>query len=123
VSEFFPLIKHIHVWCVTLSFCLFVLRLILLQRGKSILQRRSLKIGPHVIDTVLLASGIYLAISLRYTPSAIPWFGIKLALVVCYITCGLVAFKKPKLRLIFSILALLCFFGAAYLAINKPLFS
>lgn len=95
----------------------------MLQRGVAMLQRRALKIGPHLVDTVLLATGISLAISLHYSPSAVPWFGVKLALVIAYIICGMVAFKKPKLRLPFAILALLCFFGAAYLAINKPIFA
>ncbi|MCK5435542.1 MAG: SirB2 family protein, partial [Nitrosomonadaceae bacterium] len=53
-------LKIIHVISVIFSYLLFMLRGIWMMQNSSILQRRWVKILPHVIDTVLLASAVTL---------------------------------------------------------------
>ena len=51
-------IKVIHVSCVFLSFCGFFIRGIWMLSGSELLQKRWVKIAPHIIDTTLLASAL-----------------------------------------------------------------
>lgn len=48
---------------------------------------------PHVNDTVLLASGIVLAITIRQYPGVSPWLTAKLLGLLGYILLGMVAFR------------------------------
>ncbi len=49
--------------------------------------------GPHLVDTLLLVSGIWLALMAGWTPFAHPWLGVKLGLLVVYIGLAWVALK------------------------------
>lgn len=54
---------------------------------------RLLRAGPHVVDTLLLSSGVALMIwsGLWRFPGS--WFGLKLVLVVVYVGLGIAAFR------------------------------
>jgi len=52
--------------------------------------------APHLIDTLLLASGLTLAWQAHLLPHLIPWFGIKLILVLLYIALGIAAFRSRR---------------------------
>lgn len=81
------------------------------------------RVGPHVIDTLLLASGIALWALMRYSPLAMPWFGLKLALVVFYIVLGIVAMRASERTtgVVAYPAALLVFLGVVSIALYKPL--
>lgn len=49
---------------------------------------------PHAADTLLLLTGITLAILLQTSPHASPWLATKLVLVVFYIALGIFAFRS-----------------------------
>ncbi|WP_081585762.1 SirB2 family protein [Brumicola pallidula] len=51
---------HLHVSAVVISLALFSFRFALTLKGSDVLQRKWLKITPHVVDTVLLATAIWL---------------------------------------------------------------
>lgn len=51
---------------------------------------------PHLIDTLLLASGLALALLAGLAPHGTPWFGIKLVWVVAYIALGIAAFRARQ---------------------------
>jgi uncharacterized membrane protein SirB2 len=70
-------LKITHVSCVAISYALFVVRGVWMMRESEFLQRRWVKIVPHLIDTVLLASAIALAIMLRQYPLAHGWLTAK----------------------------------------------
>lgn len=96
------LLKSIHVACVVLSYTLFLLRGLWLMRGSPIMRQRWVKIVPHSVDTVLLASAIALAWQLGYSPSNSPWLAAKISALLLYIGLGMVAFRfarTPKMRL------------------------
>lgn len=115
----FPIIKHLHVWLATLSFIGFVVRLLWHYKDSPQLEKRITKVLPHIIDSLLFASGIAMAITLQYSPFAVDWLGYKMLSLLCYIGFGILAFKAPNLRTPASFLAILAFFFTAYLAVNK----
>jgi uncharacterized membrane protein SirB2 len=91
-------LKITHVSCVTLSYVLFVVRGVWMMRESELLQRRWVKIMPHVIDSVLLASAIALAVMLRQYPMVHGWLTAKVVGVLLYIGLGMIALKHGKTR-------------------------
>lgn len=55
---------------------------------------KPLKVLPHVIDTLLLISGIVLAVMAHLVPWLVPWLGVKLLALLAYIGLGTVAMKS-----------------------------
>ncbi|MBK9160440.1 MAG: SirB2 family protein [Nitrosomonadales bacterium] len=96
------ILKSLHVACVIISFTLFFLRGVWLMRGSPIMRQRWVRIAPHSVDTVLLASAIVLAWQLGYTPFNSPWLAAKIAALLLYIGLGMAAFRfagTPRLRM------------------------
>ena len=91
-------LKMIHVASVILSYLLFTLRGVWMMQDSSTLQRRWVKIVPHVIDTVLLTSAIALAMTIQQNPLNDAWLGAKVAGLLLYIGLGMVALKRGKTR-------------------------
>jgi uncharacterized membrane protein SirB2 len=92
------LLKHIHVTSVALSYSLFFLRGVWMLRESPALQQRWVRIAPHTVDTVLLASAIALAWQLGISPLATPWLAAKIVALLLYITIGSVALKRGKTK-------------------------
>ncbi len=95
--DYFAL-KHTHVTCVVLSYTLFFIRGIWMMRGSGMLARRWVKIVPHVVDTILLASAIWLAILIRQYPFVQPWLTAKVLGLIAYVAIGTVALKRGRSR-------------------------
>src|SRR5690606_377512 len=91
-------IKHIHVTAVARSFALALLRGLWMLAGSAMLERRLVRIVPHVVDTVLLAAGLGLAFMLRQIPDVSDWLAAKLIALVVYIGLGTVALKRGRTR-------------------------
>lgn len=94
----YSLLKHLHVTCVVLSGAGFLLRGILMWRESPLLQRRWMRILPHVNDSLLLVAAIALAIQLRQYPLVNDWLTAKVAGLVIYIVLGSVALKRGRTR-------------------------
>lgn len=90
------LLKHIHLSSVALSFVLFLLRGGLKYAGSPWLRHPLLRVGPHVVDTVLLVSAIGLATLLHQYPFVHAWLTAKVVLLVLYVVLGSVALKRGK---------------------------
>lgn len=114
------LIKNVHVVLALVSGLGFGLRgfirLILQQPLRSMLWRTL----PHVIDTLLLATGVIMWVQVGWP--FMSWLGLKLVLVVLYIGIGIVSFRSRKgsAAILLYILALLIFIGIGALAALKP---
>lgn len=93
-------IKFVHVSCVLLSYTLFFLRGIWMLRNSALLQQRWVRIVPHVIDTLLLASAITLAVRLEISPFDAPWLLSKIVALLLYIALGTIAIRRGKTRTI-----------------------
>jgi len=90
----YVVIKQIHLAAVAITFMLFVLRGAWMMLDSPWLQRRWVRIVPHVNDTVLLAAGIWLAFFLRQIPGASGWLTAKLVALIAYIVLGMVALRR-----------------------------
>ncbi|HET7396567.1 MAG TPA: SirB2 family protein [Gammaproteobacteria bacterium] len=108
----YPDVKYAHILFAAMSIGLFVLR-----GGSAILASKPLahrvwKILPHIVDTMLLALGVWLAAMLRINPLHVTWLGVKLLCVLGYIVLGVLAFrlKRPRwLRIMLFFTAVLLF--------------
>jgi uncharacterized membrane protein SirB2 len=91
-------LKHIHITCVALSYSLFFLRGVWMLRDSPLLQQRWVKIAPHAVDSMLLASAIALAWQLGISPLTHPWLASKIVALLLYIVIGTVALKRGKTK-------------------------
>jgi len=86
-------LKTIHVTFAALSFTGFFIRGTWMLRDSPLLKQRWVRIAPQVVDTVLLASAIALAVQWRLSPLDQPWLMAKIIALVVYIGVGLVALR------------------------------
>lgn len=89
-------IKQLHMGCAAVSLSLFLLRGAWMLKESAMLQRRWVRIVPHVVDTVLLGSAIMLVLISGQYPFAQPWLGAKVIALVLYIVLGIVALKRGR---------------------------
>ena len=114
--------KYVHVSCVILSVCGFVLRGVWMLADSPLLRQRWVKVFPHVVDTALLASAIALAIISSQYPLAQSWLTAKVIGLIAYILCGAIALKRGKtktVRAVFFVVALLIFAYIVLVALNR----
>lgn len=118
--------KHLHLTAVALSILFFVFRFIWSQFDASALSKKWVKILPHIIDTILLASAIWLCFILSQFPLVNAWLTFKVIGVILYIVFGLFALKKAKTALArwsFFVAAIAVLMATAMVAVTKqPLF-
>jgi uncharacterized membrane protein SirB2 len=119
--EYYLPIKHAHILLALLSGLGFALRGFVRLVLNRTLEHRLLKVAPHVIDTLLLASGVTLWVNVGWP--LLSWLGLKLMLVVAYIVLGMMAFRSmQQTRAVWLYLAALAvFLSIAALALHKPL--
>ena len=118
----FATIKIIHIISIILSYTLFSLRGIWMIQGSPLLKLRWVKILPHVIDTILLASAITLVAMIQQYPGFNIWISAKIGALLLYILLGMVAFrfgKTQKIKTISWILAQIVFFYIVLVALTK----
>jgi uncharacterized membrane protein SirB2 len=93
--EYYALVKHIHMSAASLSLLGFLLRGYWMLKESPLLQAKLTKILPHIIDTTLLASAIYLFQAYSFE---VNWIVAKMALLVAYIVVGTIAIKRGKTK-------------------------
>lgn len=114
------MIKHIHMLFVALSLISFTGRIALSEINPSLLTQRWLKIAPHVIDTLLLLSGILLVFIGSWLSADYGWIVAKIIALLGYIGLGVIAMRSHgKNRWLAFAGALLCFVYIAMVAVNK----
>jgi uncharacterized membrane protein SirB2 len=91
-------LKTIHVTFAALSFSGFFVRGIWMLRDSPLLKQRWVRIAPQVVDTVLLASAIALAVQWRLSPLDQPWLMAKIIALVVYVGVGLVALRFGRTK-------------------------
>lgn len=87
-------IKHVHIASAALSGSLFLLRGIWMMRESTMLQNRMVRILPHVVDTVLLASALIMVFWSGQYPFVQNWLTAKVLALIAYITIGTIALKR-----------------------------
>ncbi|MCV2886662.1 SirB2 family protein [Aestuariibacter sp. AA17] len=92
----YMMVKHIHLTAVALSILFFIVRFFWSLRQSPMMEKKWVKITPHIVDTVLLASAIGLCFILSQYPFVNPWLTDKVIGVVLYIVVGLYALKLAR---------------------------
>lgn len=92
------LLKYVHVSCVALSGGGFVLRGAWMMRASPLLARRWVRITPHVLDTVLLASAIALSLLIGQYPLVDSWLTAKVLGLLAYMALGTIALRRGRTR-------------------------
>jgi len=87
---------HTHVTFVTISIVLFVLRGGLMMAGSPRLRAPWLRVLPHVVDTMLLASALWLVSVLHLPFFQVPWLLAKVAGLVAYVVLGSLALRPGR---------------------------
>jgi len=91
-------LKSIHATAAALSIAGFVLRYAWMIAGSALLRSRAAKVLPHIVDTVLLASAILLAVQAGVAPWSAGWLGFKVVALLVYIVLGAIALKRGRAR-------------------------
>jgi uncharacterized membrane protein SirB2 len=87
------------------------------------LQKKPVRILPHINDTLLLLTAIMLAIVTGFYPFVVGWVTLKVVLLVVYIVLGVFALKRGKTkqtRTVFFIAALATILAIFAIAGIKP---
>lgn len=117
--------KHSHMLFVAITFILFNIRCFMLWKHPEQKLRGVWKALPHLNDTLLLLSALWLVHLTHLTPFNAPWLAVKIGLLLGYIGTGLVAMRAAprsgKFYLAY-LAAMFCLLAMIYLARFKPAF-
>ncbi len=92
------LVKHLHITCAVLSGSFFLLRGVWMLLESDALQRRWVKVVPHVVDTVLLTSALTMVFWSAQYPLVQPWLTAKVLALLAYIVLGTIALKRGQTK-------------------------
>lgn len=116
------IIKNLHVIFALLSITGFIYRGFLKLNNADKLRAKWLKISPHIIDTLLLVSAIYLVVAGQNYPEMFNWVTAKIVALIVYIGFGLYTLRFSKTRggvLIGFLLAVMTFVYIVGVAMTK----
>jgi len=88
--------KHLHMTVAVISVILFTLRFIWTLSSSQQLNKKWVKITPHIVDTLLLALGITMMVKLALNPMEQLWLGEKILAVFAYIFTGYYTLKVAR---------------------------
>ena len=91
-------LKAVHLVALALSVSLFLWRGALRLAGSTQLGSKFLRIAPHAVDTLLLASGILLCVAIRQYPFVAGWLTAKVLALVVYVGLGKFALREARPR-------------------------
>src|SRR3569833_3405820 len=118
-------VKHVHMTCVAESGMLFLLRGVWMMRESPMLQRRWVKIVPHVIDTLLLASAITFVVWCCLFLFVLVWLLAKELGLIVYILLGAIARKRgrtKRIRIVAFAAAVAVFLYIVRIAFTRQVF-
>jgi len=92
------MIKSIHMLFILLSVGGFISRIMLAEFKPALLQLKVAKIAPHVIDTVLLLSGITLVFQGNWMAGEYGWILTKFIMLLVYVGFGVMAMRSTGIK-------------------------
>jgi len=112
------MLKALHVALAYLTVTGFVMRGLWALTDSPLRREKWVKIAPHVVDTLLLATGVALAFQISQSPFS-GWLGAKLLGLLVYIGFGVLTMRGSTRSLQMvgfagSLLAIAYIFGVAY---------
>lgn len=106
----------------TLTICGFLLRGYWMMSDSGLRQNRAAKVLPHIIDTLFLATGIWLVVVLGLAPLQHPWLLAKFTGLLVYIGLGMIAMRfgrTPQIKMIAFVAAVAAFAYIVGVALTK----
>lgn len=94
MESYYPLIKTTHQLLAIISISGFILRFIWKQWWPRLLEKKPVRILPHINDTLLLALGIWLTLMIGQLPNTHAWLAAKIGGLLVYILLGMLALKR-----------------------------
>lgn len=119
------IVKHSHMFFVAITILLFNIRFFLLCTKPEKPLAAIWKGMPHLNDTLLLFTGLWLIHITKFTPFNSHWLGAKIILLLVYIGLGMMMMRaKPRSSKFYItyVLAMICVGSIVYLARFKPIF-
>ena len=119
-------LKIVHVSAAILTISGFTLRGIWMLQKSPNLDRKAVRVAPHIVDTVFLLSGIALIQVMHLPVLSQPWLLTKFAVLVIYVLLGMVALRRGRtirIRTTAFVLALVAFGYIAGVALSKSMAS
>ncbi len=114
------MIKFIHLSFVLISVISFVGRVVLSETHPQILKQKLFKIAPHVIDTLLLLSGILLVFQGQWLAAEYGWIIAKMLALAGYIGLGVMTMRnRGTARWVAFGGAMACFVYIGIVAVTK----
>ncbi len=114
------MIKSIHMLFILLSVSSFITRIMLAEFKPALLQVKLAKIAPHVIDSILLLSGVILVFQGNWFAGEYGWILTKFLMLLIYIGFGVMAMRTTGMKRWGAfVLALACFGYILSVAITK----
>lgn len=92
----YMMVKHLHLTLIAVSVLFFITRYIWVMTDSAMMQKKWVKIVPHIVDTFLLISAMVLCVLLSQYPFATGWLTEKFIGLLLYIFFGLLALKIAK---------------------------
>lgn len=115
-------LKYVHVTCVVLSGAGFFIRGVWMIRESPWLQKKWVRVLPHIIDATLLVSAILLTLQIRQYPFVHGWLTAKVLALIAYIVIGAIGLKygkTRKIRITAWLIAMVVFFYIVLVALTR----
>lgn len=96
MTEYYPVLRHLHIACAGLTIVLFALRGCLMIAESRWQRIAVLRYLPHAVDTVLLTSALMLTTIIHQYPFSTGWLTAKVMLLLVYIVLGSIALKRGR---------------------------
>jgi len=117
------MIKSFHMIFILLSISSFVGRIYLAEKRPEMMELKWIKIGPHIINSLLLLTGFILVFQGSWLSGEYGWIVAKLIALLGYIGLGIVAIKSQgDLRWKAFAGAIACFIYIVAVAVSKNIF-
>jgi len=91
-------LKYVHIGCAVLSGSGYFIRGVWMLNDSPWLQKKWVKVAPHIIDTMLLASALALTVQIQQYPFVHGWLTAKVLALLAYIVLGTIGIKRGKTR-------------------------
>ena len=116
------IVKYSHQIFVTITILVFNIRFFLLWKNPEKPLAGFWKALPHLNDTMLLFTGLWLMKITHFSPFNAPWLGTKILLLLAYIALGMIMMRaRPRSANFYVVylLAICCVACIIYLAKTK----
>jgi len=110
----------LHITLVSLSIAVFAWRGVYAWQGRDLPFHWLKRLLPDSLDSLLLLTGVLLAMSLHILPWQDAWLAAKLFAIVCYIALGVIAFRRwpslwvNRVAMLCALLTLIYIVSVAY---------